>query len=441
MCKYKTKYYDYSAQKEVTFRCRKRAVRDGFCIFHHPEYWKESPKEVSDEFYKKIESALKGNQRLLCIGYNLPDITLYSRNFPSQVYFVGSTFQGIANFSLATFIETHFGEAVFLKEANFFGAKFTYGDFNNATFHRRASFYKAEFVTANFSRTKFQETSFRTAKFVREANFIGAKFQGQASFIETTFQGLVYFREAKFAAGAEFVALQGLPFPILDFQHVTFDNAEKVHFNYVDLSNTSFVGTDVSRVGIGEKVEWKAKKSFDESIADKDLVPYETVATVYRRLRQNLESKLRHTEAGHFFIAEMDVKRKNVKIKNRVLKWLRTNIFSALAWYKYFSNYGESYQRVILWIVLTPLLAAFLTTLSTTPLSLPPNSEAIVEGLTQFSTIFQEHLRNYILAFFQLKTDNMKELAVRILSLLFMGQLYIALRRQFERKYVRPRAE
>jgi len=264
-----------------------------------------------------------------------------------------------------------------------------------------------------------------------------ATFNKVASFRRATFFQEAIFRKLRNKRDSQYQDA-----PVLSFQSSIFVNPEKIRFDDFDLGNVSFVYTDVSRINLGERVRWEtSKKPIDERSADEGEVPYEVVATVYRRLRQNFDSKSRYVEGGRFFIAEMEVKRKNVKIKNRMLKWLRTNVFSALAWYKYFSNYGESYIRIILWAIFTPPLASFLTTLTTIPLNLSQpitvslDADLIIESLTQFFTNFQEHLRNYVLAFFQLKTDNMKELTIRILSLLLLGQLYIALRRQFERKY------
>lgn len=52
------------------------------------------------------------------------------------------------------------------------------------------------------------------------------------------------------------------------------------------------------------------------ALADERKVPYEKVATIYRRIRLILESKLRYIEAGGFFIAEMEVKSARV-LRNR----------------------------------------------------------------------------------------------------------------------------
>jgi len=394
MCKYELIYFDYVAGKDILFKCSERDVEDGFCVFHHPEYWKKNPLEILQELDRKVKLAVRNNETLFCLGYNLPDITLSGKIDRSM--FVASKFHGKTVFEGTEFVLTDFSRAVF-----------DYANFRRTKFFD-ANLRGARFVEADFSEVTFGEANFNDAAF-REVDFSLATF-GKAYFFDLN------KIKGKRRCGSD---------PILYFDFVDFCNPEEVHFNAFDLSNTSFLDTDVSRIDIGEMVRWSAKKLLDEKLADEGQIPYEAVATVFRRLRQNLESRLRYVEAGRFFVAEMEMRRKNVGTKNRVLRWLRTNIFSALAWYKYFSNYGESYQRLVPWIVFTPLGAAFLATLVTGPLLEP----------SQLITFFQEYYQSYIYAFFQLKTDNMAELIIRVLSLLFIGQLYVALRRQFERRY------
>jgi len=514
MCKYEGGYHDYEMDKSCSFKCNEKPLKDGFCIFHHPEIWKENPEEVAKKFYNRVESAIKSNEKLLCIGYNLPDIVM-NKELPIPAYFDYSNFHGKTDFSSSRFKEASFNRVKFSKLANFskttssninfFDAKFndvalfdkatfkkvTFMDvcfnevvvFSHVKFDDKANFSFAEFNDqAVFLQTKFKEASFVGSEFKEavfgsefdEAHFIRARFKKIGDFSFSIFNGKADFSDAIFEGEAEFSNVifnefgrfLGVTFkgkanfiglrrvkgnslrkdPILTLTDIRCSNPEEICFDDFDLSNTSFAYADaINKFDIRERVLWEAnRKLLDERLADKEVsyevivpafrwytenrppeLPYEVAATVYRRLRQNLESKFRYTEAGRFFIAEMEVKRKNVRVKNRAMKWLRTNLFSALAWYKYFSNYGESYQRTILWIACIPLLAAFLTALTQTLLLSP----------TQLITNFQNYLRDYAFAFFQLKTDNTIELTIRILSLLLLGQLYISLRRQFERRY------
>lgn len=375
-CRFKDRYWDFESEGLVEFKCSEPAIKDDLCIFHHPEYWKENEKQVRERFYEKVETARRNRKKLVCRGYNLPSIEV-TGEFKSPIYFSRTKFHG----------------------------------------------------KASFSKTKFsREASFPHAEFSEEADFSHASFSGTADFFRAEFSGKAYFDFARFSDKAFFTRLRkgSSNDPVLYFQNVEFDKPELVMFDEFDFVNTSFLYTDVSKIDIGEKVSWGSdRRIFDERRADKWEFPppYEVVATVYRRIRQNLESEMRHTEAGRFFVGEMECKRKNVKIKNSVLRWIRVNMLSALAWYKYMSNYGESYSRVLLWILLTPIVPAILTTLTQT---LHPH---------QFVDRLLQNLQNYMFGFFQLKADNSIEFALKIMGLLLMGQLYISLRRQFERRY------
>jgi len=375
-CMFKDRYWDFESEGFVTFKCSEPAIKDNLCVFHHPEYWKENEKQVRERFHEKVEAARRNKEKLVCRGYNLPSIEA-TGEFESSVYFSRTKFHGMANFS-------------------------------NARFCKVAGFPHAEFSeNADFFHTTFSGV----------ADFFGAQFSKEAK-----------FERARFSESAFFTNLRkdSKEGPVLFFTDVNFEKPELVWFGQFDLANTSFLYTDVSKINIGETVTWGSdRRIFDERRADRaeHAVHYGIVATVYRRLRQNLESKMRYTDAGRFFIGEMECKRKSARVNNPVLRWIRTNIFSALAWYKYMSNYGESYRRVILWVLLAPAAVALLITV-------PQMSQP-----SEFITILLQNLQNCIYAFFQLKTDNPVELALRILSLLLMGQLYISLRRQFERRY------
>jgi hypothetical protein len=61
-CKYELEYYDHFSKKPEIFRCGEDAVKDGYCIFHHPEYWKEHKDEVREKFMYKVEDAIKNKK-------------------------------------------------------------------------------------------------------------------------------------------------------------------------------------------------------------------------------------------------------------------------------------------------------------------------------------------------------------------------------------------
>ncbi|PKP59712.1 hypothetical protein CVT91_06295 [Candidatus Atribacteria bacterium HGW-Atribacteria-1] len=79
------------------------------------------------------------------------------------------------------------------------------------------------------------------------------------------------------------------------------------------------------------------------------------VADEYREFRTNYENVLRYVDAGDFYIGEMEMRRNKGKffgqeIKNKILKFL-VKKFSPIAFYKYFSHYGENYWLALGWII------------------------------------------------------------------------------------------
>jgi hypothetical protein len=57
-CKYEQEYYDYVSKKFKMFRCGEDAVKDGYCIFHHPELF----KIILEKFMYKVEDAIKNKK-------------------------------------------------------------------------------------------------------------------------------------------------------------------------------------------------------------------------------------------------------------------------------------------------------------------------------------------------------------------------------------------
>jgi hypothetical protein len=374
-CKFEDRYWNWESHGHVSFKCSEPAVKDDLCMFHHPTYWKENEERVRERFYEKVEEARKQDKEFICRKYNLPSITV-TGEFNNHVNFTTTTFHGKTNFS-------------------------------GTRFHKNACFPHAEFS--------------------EDADFSHTSFSGIADFFDARFSKSARFDSARFSEEAYFTKLRGGSDkrPTLFFISSRFDQPELVMIDGFDLANTSFLYTDVSRVNIGESIPWGSdRRAFDERRADDgEGVRYEVVATVYRRLRQNLESRMRYSESGRFFVGEMECKRKNVKIKNHVLSWIRTNITSALAWYKYMSKYGESTSRVISWMLAVTIVPALLITLIQTP------------QLPQVGASFTLNLQNCVFAFFQLKSDTSIDFVMRLIGLLMVTQLYIALRRQFERRY------
>ncbi|MGC9067701.1 MAG: hypothetical protein ACP5IZ_01785, partial [Thermoprotei archaeon] len=96
-CKYEQKYF--SGELTEVFKCNEDAVEDGYCVFHHPNYWEKHKKEVREKFMKKVEDAIKNKEPLFCIGYNLPEVDLSKKKFEAPVCFYEAVFHEDVNFN------------------------------------------------------------------------------------------------------------------------------------------------------------------------------------------------------------------------------------------------------------------------------------------------------------------------------------------------------
>jgi hypothetical protein len=85
--------------------------------------------------------------------------------------------------------------------------------------------------------------------FEDKANIIHTKFRGETGFYGTT------FREAIFSPDVRFER-------ITKFRYVVFENGEKVDFGAKDVSNVSFLNTDITRIKFAEDVNWGGKDRF-----------------------------------------------------------------------------------------------------------------------------------------------------------------------------------
>jgi len=339
--------------------------------------------------------------------------------FKGKASFMGTSFAGGAIFSLATFeSEANFAPALFKGEADFqcvtFKGEVNVGkaiferkaDFKDTAFKGNIKFLGASFKGAvNFRGATFEEeadysfvtfegdTYFWEVRFKDYAHFTGAAFKGYTGFGGTIFKGDANFGSSAFEGNAAFTAAtfeealvviqpekdqKKTLHPEVDFRWVTFSKPEKVEFRKADLSRFRFLGTDVRKVDFTD-VKWYRQKDKGRNRAFDEVSPapdpknpnikkfdYELIGKLYRQLRANYEENLRYSEAGDFYMGEMEMTKK-----------AQTSIFKKLPllFYKTISNYGESYYRPLGWIaailLIFPLLFMFA---GIEPVSLDPNN-------------------------------------------------------------------
>ena len=178
---------------------------------------------------------------------------------------------------------------------------------------------------------------------------------------------------------------------------------------------------------------------------------FDDVIETYGRLRGNLERSHRFSEAGKFFIGEMEARRTrkyyeflreheeskkegfrerlSFNLKKLYLK-VYTDLISPFALYKAFSEYGESITRPIAWSLLTILATPILLMLlegQTSPQSfINSYSSYLVKSIGLFAQILPVDYPPPSLV-------TLIEGLERLLSILFVGLELMALKRRLER--------
>jgi len=344
--------------------------------------------------------------------------------FTRGVEFAGARFEQIAHFNKATLAQdADFHGATFPAGAAFPEAVFSGRvNFRDASFHDLAYFTGAKFGDrVDFGRTKFMQDAyfggavfndelycvgarfekqvyFSRATFIGNADFGGTTFSDNLFFFQASFKGLGDFTRSKFLGGAEFreTDLRGIDeqTPSLVFLRTEFIRPEGILFYKVYLGRCLFHNCDVSRVSFSS-VNWRERSGnrkrmvFEEDVelthgpasalmpseGSPDERDYRLIAELYQQLKRNYDDRKDYWTAGDFHYGEMEMKRLATPADRipqalgsvllgkaryqRVRRWLHQRL-SVVAWYKYASQYGESYARPAILLGATLLLFALL---------------------------------------------------------------------------------
>lgn len=246
-----------------------------------------------------------------------------------------------------------------------------------------ADFSKKKFKDANFMYARFKGgVDFRFATFEGIADFRGGIFEGECvNFSWARFLGKTHFNAANFlecgttlfvdtffGSMCEFL---GVEFPLRSDQYVIFKgssyplrlhNIILLYSNYDRMlfRNCKFLeGPDEI---IGRRFPlWKRKTILPDELLvftkpiegwrKAKQVEYSHVESLYRQLKKNFEAEKDWEMAGEFHYGEMECKRKGLKL----CFW---RVFGLLAWYKYFSGYGERPWRALCWVIFLLLFFA-----------------------------------------------------------------------------------
>lgn len=295
--------------------------------------------------------------------------------FELEADFSGSIFEEEVNFSYVTFSnKTLFISSKFSK-SNFIQTKFLdNADISEVKFNDKADFTHAIFIEkvyfsgsifskdVRFDYTTFsKESYFSRIKFALEVSFKNAVFMHEANFTDTVFNLYLYIQNATFKDKTHF-SCQFQEIALFNF--VTFENPRETIFEVKDMSNVSFINTNITEIRFSDIVTWGGIDNYqiiEETWLEEDeeranrfrRVSLGGVLSVYRNLRENYELRRMYDEAGKFFIREMELKRKYREVKAKESSeykikknyWSRRNIFSLIGWYHLLSNYGESLWR------------------------------------------------------------------------------------------------
>jgi hypothetical protein len=401
-------------------RCRRElhVAPDGVdetpvCLMHSKDPRKQSGP-LFDTFWLEFERVLKdaGEGEAHFERFVFPQFHFYRRKyqaicrfwratFTQDAYFREATFAQDADFFQTTFKQgadfrvaifkknAHFREATFTQDANFWRATFKQGTiFSYTAFTQDADFSWATFTQdAAFGYATFtQDADFNYATFSQNAYFDSATFTQAAGFIDTKFHGTASWRESRFLDQAEFRNTKFDPQiagrPSARFALARFSKPGEIVFDDVDLSHVLFHNCDVSQVWFTSSVVWRTRddnrgfavfeETFDDTVHPGEVAwvilhrdgqrDYRAVAQIYQQLKKNYDSRLDYWTANEFHFGEMEMKRLAGPTSGRLL-WLRRwwhPRLSFVAWYKYASDYGNSYGWPLFWLFVTLLAATLL---------------------------------------------------------------------------------
>jgi uncharacterized protein YjbI with pentapeptide repeats len=263
-----------------------------------------------------------------------------------------------------------FTEAEFMARTQFFYCEFSEVIFNKATFHEGSSFMCSIFLGCSFYKTIFiKNTSFLCASlfgsinFNREIIFNEAKFFGNANFTNTAFNIATNFEQAEFLSSATFSYEENIDnLKSKTFQEINF---RKSNFSEIKFTNRKFLSkTNFSDCVFNKPPQFHGCALHQHTIFTmnqklfRDTSNNEAVSA-YRVLRLAMENlKARREEAMFYSLEQESLKNsKQMKFTDLLVSYC----------YKWFSNYGQSISRPLIWLLGTIVVACLLYGLFLTP--------------------------------------------------------------------------
>ena len=292
------------------------------------------------------------------------DVDFHESRFSRPVVFSSATFMGSANF-----FQVSFEQKVWFQKAKFRGN----AKFENSTFNQDAFFYEIEFRGVDFSRSTFiQNAKFDESRFQGGAAFFIAKFQGVSSFKKVIFNEYANFEFAVFGNGTSF---RGTTFK----KSTTFNSPgnirikENLNVNMFPLADFegAFFGADVSFVNrsfpqparflacifskapefhgcqIHQGSLFPPRENFHDVLSD-------GAAHAYRTLKLAMEQNRSRYEEAMFYALEQE--------SFRMQKAGPWHDRCVSLFYKWTTDYGQSYFLPAIWLVVLLVFSFFVYT-------------------------------------------------------------------------------
>ncbi|MEA2831614.1 MAG: hypothetical protein QOF22_2362 [Bradyrhizobium sp.] len=289
----------------------------------------------------------------------LPDKPPYEINFSnldfdSGFYVEGFIFVSHCNFHGSTFPDGHatgawFDNATFGKTASFKNVTFAClsTTFNGTSFHTDADFENATFSGAYFRGTVFARAAFFYRATVRFAHFERAVFRGATNFMETrffqgifekaTFSGWVSFQDTIFSAHAHFK--DSIFHSSISFVNAQMNGEASFEGTKFYSEPPRFHGAKIHEGSVWRGASWPLPKNVTEA---------GTFIDAYERLKFEMDRLKKHEDELNFFAHELQSRR----IYHGMFRGFPIALYGLL------SDYGRSYFRPLIWLLVIWVLGA-----------------------------------------------------------------------------------
>lgn len=351
-----------------------------YCLFHFPTKDKNIGR-FYEFFDKKIEQVQKKREEISGSENNSVETKIHDFRFvwfPRMVSFYEDKILAPVDFSYATFSGW----------ANFRRAIFSdYAIFSNATFLDRASFTQATFSSsAVFTETTFWDAAvFTQATFSASADFKFSEFLENSNvfFIQTKFEGSIDLSDSTISSYLTFHGNSVNRLFInknssLNLENTRVTDSKKILFHTARLEPNWFINIDSSGF-VFTDCDWryaKSKKLNSKTELEKSDFRNILLTQTCRQLATNYENTKGFEEASIFRLIAHESKRFTEFEKFRWLNFLKGYKFWTLHWWYWLSSqYGESWRRAILILIL--ILGGFAWIYTQIPFQNCPNNQPL----------------------------------------------------------------